>query len=165
MKKDERKLQLWRDRLSMGEAAYANAHDDFVDMDRLYTGNYKTVDPVVQGDTVKETPIIRNIVREIIEAQISTAIPMPKVTARRKEDEHLAELIEDMLRDGLQGRFAGCSRSCDHADKIAVSQGRDRVECALSHILDPPPARHDLEARCRVADHRLACRQGRKIIC
>lgn len=101
MKKDERKLQLWRDRLSSGEAAYANAHDDFVDMDRLYTGNYNAVDPVVPDDTVKTTPILRNIVREIIEAQISTAIPMPKVTAKRKEDEHLAELIEDMLRDEI----------------------------------------------------------------
>ena len=101
MKKDQNKLDLWRDRLAAGETAYQSAHDDFADMDRLYTGNYNTVDPVVEDDKVKTTPVLRNIVREIIEAQISTAIPMPKVTARRKEDEPLAELIEDMLRDEL----------------------------------------------------------------
>ncbi|MBQ7786154.1 MAG: hypothetical protein IJ381_08440 [Clostridia bacterium] len=101
MKKDEKKLQMWRDRLSAGEAAYANAHDDFAEMDRLYTGDYKTITPMMEGDTVTETPVLRNIVREIIEAQINTAIPMPKVTAKRKEDEPLAELIEDMLRDEI----------------------------------------------------------------
>ena len=77
MKKDQNKLDLWRDRLAAGETAYASAHDDFADMDRLYTGNYNTVDPVVEDDKVKTTPVLRNIVREIIEAQISTAIPMP----------------------------------------------------------------------------------------
>lgn len=101
MKKDEKKLELWRERLSAGETAYENAHDDFVEMDRLYTGNYKYVEPMFDGDSVNETPVLRNIVREIIEAQISSAIPMPKVTAKRREDEPLADLIEDMLRDEL----------------------------------------------------------------
>ena len=101
MKKDEKKLDLWRSRLAAGETAYANAHDDFADMDRLYTGNYKHVEPMFDGDEVTETPVLRNIVREIIEAQISSAIPMPKVTAKRKEDEPLADLIEDMLRDEI----------------------------------------------------------------
>lgn len=101
MKKDEKKLELWRERLAAGEVSYKNAHDDYAEMDRLYTGNYKYVEPMFDGDEVNETPVLRNIVREIIEAQISSAIPMPKVTAKRKEDEPLADLIEDMLRDEI----------------------------------------------------------------
>ena len=45
---------------------------------------------------------VRNIVAENIESQVSTDIPQPKVTARRKQDEGLARLIEDMLRNELE---------------------------------------------------------------
>ena len=49
----------------------------------------------------RTTPHVRNIVAENIESQVSTDIPQPKVTARRKQDEGLARLIEDMLRNEL----------------------------------------------------------------
>ncbi len=44
---------------------------------------------------------MRNIVFENIESQISTAIPQPKVTAWFKEDEPLAQVIENWLRNEL----------------------------------------------------------------
>lgn len=101
IKTDRAKLEMWKERLSTGQTAYDNQHDSFEELDRLYSGRYDTVDPVIDDDKTKRTPIIRNIVREIIESQISTAIPMPKVTAKRKQDEQLANIIEDMLRDKL----------------------------------------------------------------
>ena len=44
---------------------------------------------------------MRNLTAEIIEAQVNSSIPQPKVTAMRQEDEHKAKLIEDMLRNEL----------------------------------------------------------------
>ena len=44
---------------------------------------------------------MRNIIAENIESQVNSNLPMPKVTARRKKDEHLAKLIEDMIRNEL----------------------------------------------------------------
>lgn len=100
-KTDRAKLELWKERLASGQTAYDTQHDSFEELDRLYSGRYDTVDPVIDDDKTKKTPIVRNIVREIIESQISTAIPMPKVTAKRKQDEYLANIIEDMLRDRI----------------------------------------------------------------
>ena len=44
---------------------------------------------------------VRNLSAELIEAQVDTGIPAPRVTARRKEDEGLAKTVEDMLRNEM----------------------------------------------------------------
>lgn len=98
-----KKLELWQGRLSRGQTAYDAEHVDFEKMHILYTGDYDAVTGMFDGDHVKRTPVLRNIIQEIIEAEASTAIPMPKVTAMRKEDEDKARLIEDMIRDRLNG--------------------------------------------------------------
>lgn len=100
-KTDQKKLEMWKKRLESGQTAYDDRHEDYIKLDQLYTGNYKKVDSVILDDKTKETPIVRNIVRELIESQISTAIPMPKVTARRKKDEQLAVTIEEFLRSKI----------------------------------------------------------------
>ncbi len=43
--------------------------------------------------------MVRNIVAELVEAQVDSSIPMPKVTARNEVDEPLATTIEDFLRN------------------------------------------------------------------
>ena len=53
---------------------------------------------MTKGDEGQKAPHIRNIVFENIESQVSSAIPSPKVTPRRKEDEALAAKIEHWLR-------------------------------------------------------------------
>lgn len=99
------RLRMWQGRLKRNEGSY---QDQLSNMDRreaLYRGG-RELSPLVEGELKLEgkgrtTPHVRNIVAENIESQVSTDIPQPKVTARRKQDEGLARLIEDMLRNEL----------------------------------------------------------------
>lgn len=99
-KTDKKKLDLWKERLSKNEAAY-NA--ELVKMDHredLYLGTHK-LRQMVEKDEKTETPHVRNLISEIIEAEVDSNLPAPKVTARRKEDEGKAKIIEDMLRNEM----------------------------------------------------------------
>ena len=98
--KQSEKLRLWQDRLAAAETAYAPYVAAMDEREAIYRGS-ADVEALVKGDHVSETPHVRNIVAELVEAQVSSAIPKPKVTARRREDERLAKLIEDMLRNEL----------------------------------------------------------------
>ena len=99
-KQDEKKLRLWQERLSTNEAAYEDEENRMAQREALYMGSH-TIAPIVAKDKKSETPHVRNICAELIEAQVDSNIPAPKVTARRKEDELKAKLIEDMLRNEL----------------------------------------------------------------
>ena len=97
---DEKKLRLWQERLSVNESAYEDEEARMAQREALYMGSH-TITPIVEKDEKDETPHVRNICAELIEAQVDSNIPAPKVTARRKEDELKAKLIEDMLRNEL----------------------------------------------------------------
>ena len=99
------KLELWQRRLADSNSAYAAEVEKMDGRERLYNGSRK-LQPLVRGDTKrdggwKETSHVRNIVFENIEAQVSSSIPQPKVTPRRRRDEHLADVIEHFLRNEL----------------------------------------------------------------
>lgn len=73
--------------------------------EQLYLGQ-RTMRPVTANDTGRDGQArtarhVRNIVAENIESEINSSIPQPKVTARRREDEDKARIIEDMIRDEL----------------------------------------------------------------
>lgn len=99
-KKDKDRLKLWQDRLARNEAAYAAEEGAMDAREALYQGE-KKLTQIVRGEKKKETPHVRNLCAELIEAQVSSSIPQPKVTARREKDEGKAKLIEDMLRNEL----------------------------------------------------------------
>lgn len=94
------KLEMWQDRLAAADTAYAPHVAAMNDREAIYDGSHE-VEGLVKDDHVTETPHVRNIAAELIEAQVNASIPSPKVTARRKEDEPKAKLIEDMLRNEL----------------------------------------------------------------
>lgn len=94
-------LDIWQKRLETGQSSYDSAHEDFTRMHKLYEGTQTEIDKLFPEDKVTRTHVLRNICQEIIESEVNTAIPMPKVTARRKQDEDKAKLIEDMIRDKL----------------------------------------------------------------
>lgn len=104
--KDNRdKLELWQRRLAESGAAFSGEDARMDRRERLYAGDRK-LRPLVPGDHKpdggpKQTSHVRNIIFENIESQVSSAIPQPKVTARRKKDEPLAETIEHFLRNEL----------------------------------------------------------------
>lgn len=99
------RLQIWKQRLSESDTYFAPEVKKMDERERLYNGE-RTMKPLVPGDhkkdgNPKETGHVRNIIFENIESQISASIPAPKVTPRRKQDEHLAEIIEHFLRNEL----------------------------------------------------------------
>ena len=95
------KLQIWQRRLTDSDAAWQPEVLKMDERENLYNGD-KTYKPMVKGDRkVGETPHVRNIIFENIETMVSSSIPQPKVTAMHQEDEPLAEIIENMIRNEL----------------------------------------------------------------
>ena len=96
------KLDIWQQRLADSDAAWKPEMERMDHREHLYSGDRK-LRPLVKGDTKADgspenTPHVRNIIFENIESQVSSSIPSPKVTPRRKEDEALAAKIEHWLR-------------------------------------------------------------------
>ena len=99
-KRDSERLELWQQRLQNNMSRYQTELDRMDRREELYNGS-RRVEPMVKKDKTTKTPYVRNICSEIIESQINSNIPMPKVTARREQDEYLAKMIEDMLRNEM----------------------------------------------------------------
>lgn len=99
------KLEMWKERLGKSKTAYSGQKEKMDHREGLYLGS-KAMTPVTDNDKTKagknrEAKHVRNIIAENIESQISSTIPQPKVTARRKQDEQKAILIENMIRNEL----------------------------------------------------------------
>jgi len=101
------KLRFWQERFAKAEQAYADETGRMDEREALYRGTYNDIQPVTDNDTIckheKSRALyhIQNIVAENVEAQVNSSIPQPKVTARHKEDELKAALIENMIRNEL----------------------------------------------------------------
>jgi len=100
VKEKNDKLTLWQERLATNEAAYSDELSKMDGREALYKGDRELRDIVV-GEKKTEAVHVRNIVAELVEAQVDSAIPAPKVTARYQKDQHLAKIIEDMLRNEI----------------------------------------------------------------
>lgn len=96
----KKKLQMWQEKLARYDAAFADETARMDEREAIYRGRNR-IDELVDGDVIRKTPHVRNIAAELIEAQVDANIPQPKVTPLRREDEHLAVIIEDMLRNKL----------------------------------------------------------------
>ena len=99
-KKAQGKLPLWQERLRRNSAAM---REEFEQMDKrtaLYNGT-REIDkvPNAKSQGTAQASGVRNIVAELMEAQVDSSFPMPKVTARRQEHEELAKTLEDFLRN------------------------------------------------------------------
>lgn len=98
MKEKSVKLDLWQRRLKE-----ANDEWDISVMDEredIYKGRDSIIKPF-EDYPYSKTPHVQNIVFENIEAEVSSNVPMPKVSPIHEEDEHLAQIIEHYLRNEL----------------------------------------------------------------
>lgn len=96
-------LRRWQERLARAYNAYADALERMEEREALYRGT-RTIDRPVGSQSPyapRDASTVRNIVAEIIEAEISSDIPTPKVTPRRAADEVLATRVETLLRSEL----------------------------------------------------------------
>ena len=99
------KLRIWQTRRSRADAEYSAEAAKMDEREAIYNGS-KKLKPLTPGDVKKDgsarkTSHVRNIVFENIESMISSSIPTPKVTAKHKEDEKLAAMIEHWLRNEM----------------------------------------------------------------
>lgn len=99
-KQDKDKLALWQERYSRNRTAYERELAKMDHREALYRGT-KEIKGAPGASRVKPAAHVRNVVAELIESQVSSSIPQPKVTALRPEDEEKARLVEDMLRNEL----------------------------------------------------------------
>lgn len=99
-KKRSARLEMWQERLAANETAYEGELARMDEREKLYGGN-RSITAMTRDDKDSKTPHLRNICKELVESQIDSTIPQPKVTARRQKDTKLAKLIEDMIRNEL----------------------------------------------------------------
>lgn len=102
---EQTRLRVWQSRRSVSDAEYSAEASKMDRREAIYNGD-PTLEPLTPGDTRKDgskkkTKHVRNITFENIESMISSNLPTPKVTAKHKEDERLAAMIEHWLRNEM----------------------------------------------------------------
>ena len=102
---EKTRLEIWQKRRSRADSEYSEENKRMEAREQLYKGK-RELKPVTKGDKGRKgeplsTPHVNNLVFENIESMVSTSIPTPKVTAKRKKDEPLAAIIEHWLRNEL----------------------------------------------------------------
>ena len=101
--RDAQLLAMWQERAELARRETAELRALMEQREALYQGT-REVDVVGRGGQLSSgapaaaATVVRNIVAECVESLVDSSIPQPKVTARRKEDEPLAALVEDVLR-------------------------------------------------------------------
>ena len=122
MKKDElRKLKTWQDRLETAKEAIQPELNRMSKRESIYDGDptiYKPDGSVAEAGRASH---VRNVAFELIESQVESDIPAPKVTAVREEDEWLADIAENLLRSVMDRQ--PFERINDEGERISPIQG------------------------------------------
>lgn len=113
-------LTHWQERYRLSAAAYAAEKERMKRREAIVDGSHDILKPDGTLAPQKATHV-RNVSFELIETQVDSNIPQPKVTAVREEDEPLAKIAEDMLRN-LLDRLP-VERINDEAERISPTQG------------------------------------------
>lgn len=102
--KEKNDLRTWQDRFERSKMAYQSTLDLISEREDLYNGT-RRIDPNVNSSiqkVVKKANHVRNIVFELVEAQIDSNVPIPKVTSACQSCKEKAYIIEDMLKDEME---------------------------------------------------------------
>ncbi|MBO5472665.1 MAG: hypothetical protein J6A08_02585 [Lachnospiraceae bacterium] len=120
------KLKRWQDRYDKAKTLYADELNLMDAYERYYNG-----DRHVKGNPNSSAPAkklainVRNIVYELIESQVDSSIPMPKVSAVHAEDAGKAKIIEEFLKNEMKTlRFKALN---DKQERITPIQGGDFI--------------------------------------
>ena len=99
-KKYNEKLALWQDRFRRAKDDYQAELDKMNKRDRYYAG-CKDIYRADGKKAERGAANTRNIIFELIDSQVESSFPTPKVTPYRPQDEERAAEIEDMLRNEM----------------------------------------------------------------
>ena len=121
-KTNKAKLEMWQKRLHAAEEAYSGELALMDARERAYKGTVE-FSKLVENESVTEGDIkhIRNVIGELIEAQVDSTVCQPKVTALHRVDERLAKLAEDDIRNEIERLQV--KQMNDLCERIAPTQG------------------------------------------
>ena len=95
---EEKKRDKWRSKLEEARIAYGSTLKEISKNQGVYEGTREVNGNPNTNIAAKDLAInVRNIAYELIESQVDSSIPMPKVTALHEGDENLARSIERAL--------------------------------------------------------------------
>lgn len=121
---DNKKLKKWQTKLENARLAYADTIKAINTNEKVYDGTRE-----VQGNpNSMVTPSklacnVRNISYELVESQVDSSIPMPKVTPIHEEDEEIAKTIEKALVNMIKVRRLNIIN--DQMERTVPIQGGD----------------------------------------
>ena len=96
-------VQKWQKRLESCRAQYENERKNMKKYQDYYEGTRKVQpDANIGVDPTKLATNVRNIVYELIESQVDSSIPMPKIRAIHPEDDELAKKMEKFLENKVK---------------------------------------------------------------
>ena len=147
--KDEKneKLEKWQGRLASARSAYSTELNKMRQREKMYYGSHE----IINGR--KQATNVRNAVYELIESQVDTSVPQPKVTAIHAEDTELAKRIENALRNEM--RRMSMTQLNDSAERTVPVQGGD-----FYHVEWNPAAGY----HCTLGDVEVSLRHPRQVI-
>ena len=96
-------LKKWKDKYDEARAKYKNALDDMARYENLYEGDrHVNQNPNKSNEYAPELAInVRNITFDLIESEVDSAIPYPRVVPIHEEDKEQAKIIEAYLKSEI----------------------------------------------------------------
>ena len=121
----KRRFDDWKSKYEKAKNAYADQLNRMQNQSMLYNGDAFTRRSKNKGGGVssKLSENVRNIVYELLETEVDSSIPMPKVTAIHEEDQALAQIIEQMLLNEI--RLLRFKEMNDVSERTVTVQGGD----------------------------------------
>lgn len=117
-------VQMWAKRLDNCKAHYDSERSDMKKYQEYYDGTRKVQPDANSGrDPSKLATNVRNIVYELIESQVDSSIPMPKIRAIHAEDDELAKKMEKFLENKV--RTCGLTLVNDAEERTVPIVGGD----------------------------------------
>ena len=96
-------LRTWKKRLEEARDCYGDDKNRMKTYQAYYDGDRNVAqDPNSTSYPSRKASNVRNIVYELIESQVDSSIPMPKVRAIHPEDEDLAKKLEHYLENKIK---------------------------------------------------------------
>ena len=98
-----KRLTKWQEKYETAKTKYAETLNTMEEYEKYYEGGREVKgNPSKNGYAKKLASNVRNIVYELIESQVDSSIPMPKVTPIHKEDLPQAKIIEEFLKNEIK---------------------------------------------------------------
>jgi predicted nucleic acid-binding Zn-ribbon protein len=117
-------VQKWANRLEFARTQYEDALRDMKTFESYYEGTRRLQADANRGITpTKQATNVRNIVYELVESQVDSSIPMPRVRAIHPEDDELAKKMEKFLENKI--RTCGITVMNDAEERTVPILGGD----------------------------------------